>query len=198
MRFFKALKNHFITHVVKDQRGIIDPLTLGLIGGGTILGGLSLFGGGKKKEKEDPLAGIRNQLQGLASGVPELIEKRKELIRQLFAEKEAGGLEDIRETFRGERGFGASTLETREGGELRRLLGIGEAGAISEAEMGGLKLQSDILGGVAGLTPGAEPEEPSFGEELLGIGGEIAGREISRIGETKRLETLADILRERK
>lgn len=88
------------------------PVTAGM--GGAIGAGVgSEFGGNPKSSKElsDPLAGIRQQLINAAGGYAELATKQKALNAAMFERMYKEGGEDIMETSRGTRGFGANTIE---------------------------------------------------------------------------------------
>src|SRR3990167_10254488 len=65
----------------------------------------SLFGK-KKKQTDDPLAGIRQQLMALSGQVPGLVARQKELTAQRIGEAKEEGTRDIGENVYGERGFG--------------------------------------------------------------------------------------------
>ena len=177
-----------------------------------IAGAAGAFGGGeKKRETFDPLAGIRQQLQALAAGVPEMVEKRKARLRELFGEAKELGLQDIGEEFRGERGFGASTMETRRRSKFIEDLSKSLAGEELAAEEWGAGRQASFLGSAAGIKPELLPEEAGWGEQLMGMGGEMFGQELgyNRLQDlfkdktdlmsaedlTKRMGTWQDVLR---
>lgn len=191
----RFLLNHFIRTVVHDQRGewswagmgggAMSGASMGssfgpwgtVIGGvgGAILGGFA--GGGEEKEDEDdPLADIRAQLRALSSEVPGLVAREKALIGERFGEAREKGIQDIGESVRGERGFGSSSIEERLKAELIDKLARSQSEAELAAEMKGLQMRSNILGQVGQFTP--TEEEPTFGEQLLGIGGELLGTEL--------------------
>ena len=186
---FKFLLNHFITRVIKDQRGIA-PALLGIplaTGAGSAavsalgLGGLAgmgwLFGRGKKKEQYDPLAEIRNKLMGLADEIPGLVAKRKERIGELFGEAKRTGMEGIEENIHAERGFGRTSIEDRLKTELIKKLAGGQAEAELGAEEWGLASRANILSGMSGLMPEPVEEKPSLLEGLFELGGEYLGQE---------------------
>ena len=187
--------NHFIRTVVKDQRGawswggagggaaagfaaggaIGGPIGAGI---GTMAGGiLGGFAGGGKKEQYDPLANIRKQLQDLAGQVPGLTARRKELIADLFKTAGEEGKKGIQEFTHAERGFGASTMELDLERKLLADLAKGQTGAELEAELGGINLEAGLLGQAAGMYP-PEDTTPSFGTQLMGMGGKLLGEEI--------------------
>jgi len=146
---------------------------MGLGGAGAI--GYSLFG--KKKDKADPLAGIRAQLQSLATEVPGLVEKQKQRTREIFGEAEDKGLKDIAEEYQATKGFGP--MSTMERGARRTLLDDIARSLASEelaAEKWGLSTRAGILGTEASI-PYPEEEE-SFASKLLGLGGQLFGQEV--------------------
>ena len=81
--------------------------------GGAMFGGIAggFMGGGKKTAYEDPLAGIRQQLIQAAGGYAELGARQKAINAEMAKQMISEGNEDIMETARGERGFGANTIE---------------------------------------------------------------------------------------
>lgn len=208
----RKLWNHFKTHVIHDEKG-----QWGSSIGGAIGGGIGLFGGpgmaalgagagagigsmfDPKESKDDPLAGIRQQLQSLASRVPGLVSRRQEQIRDIFGEARETGLEDIGEEMRGERGFGATTIEPERRVELLRKLGLSESEALLQAEFGGLELEAGILGRMGEFTR-MPTEEPSFVEQLFGVGGELLGQELGfgRLEDILKPEEEEDILKIKK
>lgn len=172
----KYLWRHFVRTVVKDQRGIapwIIPAGISTIGAG-----ISLFGGKKKQtQQQDFIADIRRRLEGLAEEVPGLVEKRKQLLREQFGVAEEAGLEDIAGEFRAERGFGElSTMEVNRRAMLRERLKRALAGEELGVEEAGLRTRMGLTERLGGLQ--IPEEEPGFGEQLLGFGGELLGGEL--------------------
>ena len=160
--------------------------------GAGIGGGIGGMFGKKKKSKDDPLADIRAQLQaigqrqlGLAGQVPGLVEKQKQQIRDIFGGYKKTGLEQIAENIHAERELGGTSIEPRLQQELFDKLAKGQAAAELEAEMGGIKLQSDIFGtganilGESGKFITPETTTPDWTTQLLGAGGQLLGQEFA-------------------
>jgi len=165
----------------------MDPITLGILGGTALLGAggaTNWFGmGGKKEEKQnDPLANIRDQLLGLASNVPELVSRQKEMIGQQFGAARKAGLINVGEDIHARRGMGATTLEDRLRTELLDKLARGQATSELEAEKWGLGMQASLLGQAGGMMPQPEEEEPAWWESMLGMGGQLAGQQLGIAG----------------
>lgn len=172
---------NYTKRILTNQKGfVITPLIAGTIGTAALLGGgaaAGMFGGGGEKEqKDDPLAPIRQQLMGLAAGVPEMVEARKKQIGEMYGAAKEEGLADIGEDVRGRRGWGPSSIETRLGTELREKLGRGQASAELGAEEWGLSAQMRALGGAGSVPfPQEEAEEAPWWQDVLGSVGEVAG-----------------------
>ena len=150
----------------------MDWLSAGMMGLGAIGG---LFRSKKKRDVQDPLAGLRQQLQSLASGIPAQVAKQKELTASRVGEARRTGLQDIGENIRAERGFGNTSLQDRLNFELIDKLTKSQSEADLASDIWGTKQQADILSGTASMYPGAPPEEePSWMTNLLGIGTNLA------------------------
>jgi hypothetical protein len=166
------------------------PITAG-IGGmiGSSLG--SLFD--KKKGKEDPLAGLRSQLQAisnrqmaLAERVPGLVAEQKRLIGERFGEERTKGIESIGERVYAEGGMGRTSIFDRLRTELVDRLARSQAEAELAADYQGLQTQGSILGqaaNVLGSTSGMyTPEEPSTLSKILGWGANLVGQQLGLQG----------------
>ena len=149
-------------------------------GVGAVLGGLGgLFMGGKKKQ-DDPLAGIRAQLQALYTQVPDLVNKQKELIKQSYGDIQEQGLSDIGEQYQAGKGFGkGSTMENQARSKLMNDIARSLAADELAAEQWGLGAKESILKSEMGTYPApTDTTEPAFGESLLGVGGQILGQQL--------------------
>ena len=158
------------------------PLGIGAIG--------SLFGGKKKDQNvPDPLAGLRTQLQGLASQqqalagqVPGQVAAKKALTAANMATARTEGMQGINENIRAERGFGNTSLQDRLNTELYDKLFRAQNAADLQADIWGTQQQSSILGnaanilsGTSSMYPGAAPNEgPSWQSQLMGAGTNMA------------------------
>lgn len=155
------------------------PAAIGAIGIGS-----SLFG--KKKQVDDPLAGIRQQLLNLSGQVPGMVARQKELTASNIAEARKEGTESIGEDVYASRGLGRTSIYDRLRTELIDKLAKTQAEADLQAEMGGLSLQGNLLNQAAGVNVPAE--QPSMMSTLLGAGAEFAGQQFG-------LNRLEDILK---
>ena len=189
MSFLKHLVD-YTKRIFSNQRGEILtasamaalPYALAGLGMGG-LGAWSIFGGGeKKKTLEDPLAGIRAQLQSLSGEIPGMVEKRKELLRQQFGATREQGLEDIGEEYQAGRGFAPmSSMERGARGDWMDKIARSLASEELGAEEWGVGQQRATLSAAMGA-PGQYVEEPpSFGEQLLGTYGQMAGQSLGMI-----------------
>ncbi len=139
-----------------------------------------LFGGGKKKSsQDDPLAGIRLQLQNLASQVPGLVSRQKELIGKEYDTTRTEGKQAIGEDVYATRGLsGGTSIFSRLETELLDKLAKSQAESELAAEMGGLQMQSNILSGAGRLAAEEQPEEPSIWANIAGGVGSLLGQEL--------------------
>jgi len=172
---------------------VLGPIGSGVgtaVGAG--LGGF--FGGGGEATKDDPLAPIRQKLLQLAEGIPDLVSRQKELIGEKFGKARRTGLEDITENVRGERGFGASSIESRLRSELIEGLAGKQAESELEAELAGVGLQSQLLTGAGGIPIQDIPEEEDILGDIVETGGTIFGQELAG----RRTEKLLEKLEKRK
>src|SRR3990167_6407225 len=141
--------------------------------------GASLFGKKKKKSQEDPLAPIRQQLMALSGQVPEMVARQKRLLGERYGTLREEGVRDIGENVYAERGLGRTSIYDRLRTELIDKLARSQAESELQTEMGGLELQSGILGRAGGLVTSEQPEveEPSLTSKLLGAGASLIGQE---------------------
>ena len=175
-----------------ERKRYFEPLTattaLALM---TALGGTagvgygisSLFGKKKKAQQDDPLAGIRQQLMDLSSGVPALVARRKEAIKNMFADYQKTGMENIQENVHAERGFGKTSLESSMTTDFMDKLAKSQAEEELNADFQGLQTQGNLLrlaGGMGVTAPTAE--EPSFMSQILGMGSQLAFQQAGMSG----------------
>jgi len=140
--------------------------------------GASLFGG--KKKQDDPLAGIRQQLMSIASGIPSQVSAMKEQIGKEYGAARTEGTKGIQEDIHATRGLGKTTLEDRLQTELLDQLARGQASAELGAERWGTGAQISALQGAAGV-PFPE-EQAGWQEQLLGLGGQMFGQQLGYNG----------------
>jgi len=176
---------HFNTTKVETKR-YFEPLTtttalalMAAIGGTAGVGaGIGSLFGGKKQDRNvpDPLAGLRQQLQALAGQVPAQVAKQKEINAARAAQYKTEGQQGIAENIRGERGFGASSLESRLNAELLDKLSKSQSEADLSAENWGIGEQGRLLMGMGGMYPQQTEleQEPNWAANLLGVGANLA------------------------
>lgn len=173
---------------------------IGAIGGGL----LGAFGGGRDASKDDPLAGIRAQLNAVASRkmalaeeVPGLVGRQKQLIGERYGREKEQGIQGIGENVYAERGMGRTSIFDTLRTNLIERLAQGQSADELAAEMAGLQMQSNILGGAGGLYGAAAgvpyPEQqPSALSGILGgaasLGANILGQNWLGEQQSKRLE----------
>jgi hypothetical protein len=140
-----------------------------LIGAGVgLLGGL-LSGSKKKQEVQDPLAGIRAQLQGLAGQIPGMVARQKENIAKEYGALKDQGQKQIGEDVYATRGFGRTSIEDRLRNELYDKLARGQSADELNAEKWGLSEQARILGSLPATPVQEETTNPwwqTVGESL--------------------------------
>jgi hypothetical protein len=150
---------------------------LGAVGGAGI-GALSgLFGHGKKSYNsgDDPLAGIRQQLQDLANQVPGMTAANAEAIKNQYAQAQKTGLQNIRESLYADRGLGATSIEPQYNLDYLTNLTNSEQSALAQNEQRGLQEQANILGGAGQLAGQEQPDQPSILSQILGMGAQVGG-----------------------
>ena len=147
---------------------------IGAIGGGLM--GSGIFNKKQDRNVPDPLASLRNQLQALAAGVPAQVARQKELATARYGEARTKGIQGIRENVRGERGFGASSIEDRLITELIDKLSKSQTESELASDVWGTRQQADILSGTASMYPGQTEleQEPDWAANLLGVGANMA------------------------
>lgn len=171
---------HYNTTKVERKRGILPLAALAPYIGTTALlgGGAALAFGRKKKSRDvaDPLAGLRAQLQQLASGIPAQMQRQKEITAGRIGEVRTRGMQGIAENIRAERGFGSTSLQDRLNIELAEKLERAQAESDLASDIWGTRQQADILSGTADLYPQQTEieEQPSWVTNLLGVGANMA------------------------
>lgn len=133
-----------------------------------------LFGG---KKQEDPLAGVRSQLQSLASGVPDLVARQKAQIADRYAQEKKQGIEDIGEEVYGARGFGRTSIFDKLRTDLVDKLSRAQSADELAADQWGTTTQANILGNMGSMVP-KQTETQSPLTTLLGSGIGLIGKQL--------------------
>jgi len=148
----------------------------------------------KKKDVEDPLASIRQELMALAhEGLP--AEELKQRTSERFGKARTSGLEDIKEEVYASRQMPGS-IHTRLVEDFLSSLSEKEESAYLDIDVANKEYQMKALLGALGAGyPEAPAEEPGLLESLLPAGAEIAGKQFGQQESLRQIEQLIEKLR---
>lgn len=197
----KVLWLLFMISFVLVPSAFAEPLTattalalLTAIGGtaGVGYGVGEMFGawGKHKRDVNDPLSGIRAQLQALASTGLNL-EEMQNMIRKRTQQRKTEGMGDIAEEVYASRQVPGS-IHTKLVTDFLDKLATGEEESLLNAEIMDKKFRMGSLQTAMGYPP--PEEEPTAFEQMLPIAGSIGGQYLAKQGEATEFKKILEMI----